>query len=155
MEGDPIPDFETEELKEKSLKATESLYKQLIFDVEKFCAQNRKWAAIWFAIYVFIGLSAVLSSSVSAILTFLDLANSTLLFSVAFSSTASAYILTFLDPSSRASKRKAAARKSASLIIKAKKEQAYVSVLAASDSYKKISNLYDQFANLLEDSPEQ
>ncbi|NET57462.1 MAG: hypothetical protein F6K47_15250 [Symploca sp. SIO2E6] len=155
MEGNTIPDINKEELKEESLKATKNLYEKLISDLEEFEKQNHFWSTIWFAIYVFIGLSAVLSSSISAILTFLDLSDSTLLFSVAFSSTASAYILTFLDPSSRASRRKTASRRSASLLIKAKKDEAYVSVIAASDAYKKISNLYDQFANLLQDTSEQ
>lgn len=154
MEDDLITELSQEELKQESIKVTRDLYKVLIRDLKEFRNQNRRWATIWFAIYVFIGLSAVVSSSISAILTFLDLSNSTLLFLVAFSSTVSAYILTFLDPSGRASRRRTAARRSVSLLIQATKDEAYVSIIAPSDAYKKISNLTAQFADLMQDYSE-
>ncbi|MGF1524640.1 MAG: hypothetical protein ACFBSF_20130 [Leptolyngbyaceae cyanobacterium] len=154
MKGDLTTELTQEELKEESIRATKALYKILIRDIKEFRNQNHRWSTIWFALYVFIGLSAVLSSSISAILTFLDLSNNTLLFSVAFSSTASAYILTFLDPSGRASRRKTAARRSASMLVQAKKDEAYVSIIAPSDAYKRMSNLTDQFAALMQDYTE-
>lgn len=148
------PELSPEELQKESVKANQDFYEILIQDIEKFKNENNWWSTIWFAIYIFIGLSAVLSSSVSAILTFLDLSNSTLLFAVALSSTASAYILTFLDPSRRASRRKDAARKSSAMLIRAKKDQAYASIIHPSDAYGNVSNLSENFATLMEDYTE-
>ncbi|MEM9450287.1 MAG: hypothetical protein AAGA75_17365 [Cyanobacteria bacterium P01_E01_bin.6] len=154
MEGDLNTEIRQEELRERTIKVAEELYIEMILDIESFHTQNSRWSDIWFALYVFIGLSAVLSSSISAILTFLELSNSTFLFLVAFSSTASAYILTFLDLSSRASRRKVAARRSASLLVQARRDKACVSIIHPSDAYKKMSNLADQFASLMQDYTE-
>lgn len=124
---------------------------ELIRDIEKFLSESRNWAKIWIVVYVFVGLVAVISSSISAILTFFP-TSKILLFTTALSSTASAYILTFLNPSGREEKRRQAVRRSSALLERVKSAQKFIGLAVGTDTLKEISNLSDQFASLIEDS---
>jgi hypothetical protein len=68
--------------------------------------ENKKYASLWEIIHTIIGLIAVFSSSVSAVLTFYKQPLIVAVF--AFLSTISAAFLTFLNPSKRAIKRRTA-----------------------------------------------
>jgi translation elongation factor EF-1alpha len=124
---------------------------ELIQDIEKFLKENKFWAKVWISVYVLVGLTAVISSSISAILTFFP-ANKGLLFATALASTASAYILTFLNPSGREEKRRQAVRRSFALLEKVKTTKQFIGLAVTTDTLEKISNLSDQFASLIEDS---
>jgi hypothetical protein len=139
----------------KTITATLNIYDELLITpLKDFYSKNNFWSKVWFAIYIIIGLTAVLFSSISAIFTFIEFSNKAILFSVAFCSTASAYVLTFLNPAGRASKRDAAVRKSKSLLTQARKGRTNLDIIPASDSYKKASDLMNQYIELIENYSE-
>lgn len=140
-----------EELKSRIEQQSKVRCAELIQDIGKFLNENKFWAKTWITVYVFVGLAAVISSSISAILTFFP-ANKTLLFITALSSTVSAYILTFLNPSGREEKRRQAVIRSFALLEKVKTTKQFIGLAEATDTLERISNLSEQFASLIEDS---
>lgn len=110
----------SEELKAKIEEQSIARCDELIRDIAQFRDENKLWSKVWISIYILFGLMAVVSSSVSAILTFSDFTGKTILFTITFLSTASAYILTFLNPSGREEKRRQSIKRSSALLEKIK-----------------------------------
>lgn len=136
-----------QEIHEATLQTYEKL---LIEPLEKFYKTNYFWSKFWFFIYIIIGLTVVIFNSTSAIITFYNFSNNTILFPIVCCSTISTFMLTFLNPSGRAFTRKIAARQSSSLLTQVKKDRNLINVIPSLDSSKKASYLIDQYRELIE-----
>jgi hypothetical protein len=149
--------FNREKLDNELLKAkTEAMARErcnaLRQDIEVLNAENRRLGSLWFSFYIFVGIVGILSSSASTILTFSSDLNKSLLFTLAFISTTSASILTFLDPSRRATQRRQAVRRGYILLEKVKNECSFIGLNKDPELIHKVSIFAEQFAELLENS---
>ena len=152
--GKPIENqffLNSEAIQKDIVLRAENRLDELIKDISDFKKGNQKKASFWFLIYIIVGVTAVISSTVSAVITFLELDKSALLLT-AITSTSSSCLLTFLNPSGREEKNRLSLVRSLALIEKAKDAKAYIGIDTDANTMSKISFLSDQFTELIKDS---